>query len=114
MIIYYYFKGDIVGGPGAVPPEHHQLLHRLPGGGGPLCGRHRHALLRLHHGGCCVVILSAGAWRGLRLLDRLQLFINKLSIVLRLKVYLGCWEENRLPVETNCANSTKCLSGRSC
>ena len=64
--------------------------------------------------GGCVVILSAGAWRGLRLLDRLQLFINKLSIVLRLKVSLGCWEENRLPVETNCANSTKCLSVRSC
>ena len=41
-------------------------------------------------GAVYVVILSAGAWRGLRLLDRLQLFINKLSIVLRLKVYLGC------------------------
>ena len=56
MIHYYYFKGDIVGGPGALPPEHHQLLHRLPGGGGPLCGRHRHALLRLHHGGFVPIV----------------------------------------------------------
>ena len=51
-----YIEGDLVRGSGALPAEHHQLLHRLPGGGGPLCGRHRHALLRLHHGGWWVVV----------------------------------------------------------